>query len=140
MVAPYDIDHYGTIKRPIFTQAKKPLRWNEKIYITHISLGWIGVIDGGGAFEDGDRDVVLLQEGQQLILSGEDLVVVGQDHVGIVFPFRFEVGRCGVGNSRGSDAGDRLDLGFLENRIPINRLVVARVVVGEGRAPEGFLD
>lgn len=49
-------------------------------------------------------------------------MVVGRDHVGIVFPFRFEFFRRRVGNRGGSDAGDRLDLGFLENRIPIGRL------------------
>ncbi len=63
-------------------------------------------------------------------------MVVGRDHVGIVFPFRLELFRRGVGNSGGSDACDRLDLGFLEDGVPIGRLGVEWVVVGEGRAPE----
>ena len=59
-------------------------------------------------------------------------MVVGQDLVGIGLPFRSEFGGGGAGDCRGSDAGDRLDLGLLEDGVPVHRLVVERVVVGEG--------
>ena len=61
-------------------------------------------------------------------------MVVCQILVGIGLPFRSELGGGGVGDCRGSDAGDRLDLGLLEDGVPIHRLGLERVVVGEGRA------